>query len=148
MNEQDFTITMTVDQTPAEVFAAINDVRGWWAGDIDGGTDRLGDEFTYRYADVHYSKQRVVELVPGSRVGWLVLDARLTFTRDQAEWKDTRITFELSPKAGGTEVRFTHLGLVPEFECFDSCSNAWGSILNGSLRSLIAAGEGQVAAKG
>jgi hypothetical protein len=26
---------------------------------------------------------------------------------------------------------------VPANECFDICSNAWGSYINGSLRSLI-----------
>jgi hypothetical protein len=28
-------------------------------------------------------------------------------------------------------------------ECYDPCSNAWGTYINGSLRSLIATGKGQ-----
>jgi hypothetical protein len=36
MREDSFTATFTVDQTPAEAFAAINNVRGWWSGEIDG----------------------------------------------------------------------------------------------------------------
>jgi Activator of Hsp90 ATPase homolog 1-like protein len=137
MNEQNLTTTMTVDQTPEEAFAAINNVRGWWSGEIEGSTEKLGDEFTYRYQDVHYSKQKVVESIPGRKVVWLVLDARLNFAKDKTEWKGTEITFEISRKGIETEVRFTHVGLVPEFECFSSCSNAWGSYINDSLRSLI-----------
>ena len=67
MNDQNFTITFTVDQTPEEAFAAINNVRGWWSGEIEGNTDRLGDEFTYRYEDVHRSKQKITELIPGQK---------------------------------------------------------------------------------
>ena len=143
MNAQSFTATFTVDQTPEEVFAAINNVRGWWSGDIEGSTDKLGDEWTYRYKDIHYSKQKVTELVPGKRVAWHVLDGYLDFVEDKEEWTGTDITFDITKKGDKTIVRFTHLGLVPDFECFDNCSNAWGFYINGSLRSLITTGEGQ-----
>jgi Activator of Hsp90 ATPase homolog 1-like protein len=141
---QNYTTTITVDQTPEEAFAAINNVRGWWTGDpgVEGSTDKLGDEFTYRYEDVHYSKQKITELVPGKKVVWLVSDARLNFAKDKTEWKGTKITFEISKKGNQTEIRFTHVGLVPQFECFDSCSDAWGSYINGSLRKLITTGKG------
>ena len=51
MENQNFTSAFSVGQTPEEAFAAINNVRGWWSGEpgIEGSTDKLGDEFTYRY---------------------------------------------------------------------------------------------------
>ena len=139
---QDFTTSFTVDETLEEAFSAINNVRGWWSGDIQGRTDKLGEVFTYRYEDVHYSKQKITELVPGKKVVWLVLDSSLNFVKDKTEWNGTRITFEISKKGKKTEVRFTHLGLAPEVECFDACSNAWGSYINGSLQNLITKGKG------
>jgi Activator of Hsp90 ATPase homolog 1-like protein len=141
MSNVNFTTSFAVDRTPDEVFAAINDVRGWWEGDIEGRTDALGEEFTYRHKDIHYSKQKITELIPGAKVVWRVVDARLSFTSDPAEWTGTEITFAISEQDGKTEVRFTHMGLVPEFECFDDCSNAWGYYINGSLRNVIAAGQ-------
>jgi hypothetical protein len=143
MKNQNLTSHFTVDQTPEEAFVAINNVRGWWSGEIEGSTDKLGDEFTYRYKDIHYSKQKITESIPGKKVVWLVLDSFLSFIKDKTEWNGTKITFEVSEKGKKTEVRFTHLGLVPEHECFELCSDAWGSYVNGSLRSLIATGKGQ-----
>lgn len=143
MNSQNFTATFTVDQTPDQAFAAINNVRGWWSGDITGSTDKLGAEFTYRYKDVHYSKHKITEFIPGRKIVWLVLDSHLSFVEDKTEWNGTTITFEISEKGGQTEVRFTHLGLVPDIECFNGCSNAWNSCINSSLRNLITTGKGQ-----
>jgi hypothetical protein len=143
MNFQDFTATFTVDQRPEAVFAAINDVRGWWSGDIEGRTNTVGDVWTYRYMDIHCSKQRITELVPGKRVAWHVLDGYLDFTEDKTEWTGTDIAFDITEADGKTEVRFTHVGLTPEFECFDNCSNAWGFYIKDSLRELITSGQGQ-----
>ncbi len=142
MTSTNFTTAFAVDQSPEEAFDAITNVRGWWSGQIDGDTDKLGAEFTYRYEDVHYSKQEITELVPNTKVAWRVLAAYLDSTEDPAEWKGTEITFEVARKDDKTEVRFTHLGLVPEFECYDSCSTAWAFYINNSLRQLITTGRG------
>jgi hypothetical protein len=143
MKNQNLTATFTVDQTPEEAFAAINHVRGWWSGEIEGGTDKLGDVFTYRYKDVHFSKQKITEFIPGKKVVWLVLDSYLSFIEDKSEWNGTRVVFEIARKGDKTEVRFTDMGLAPNHECYGACSNAWGSYINGSLRSLITTGKGQ-----
>jgi hypothetical protein len=143
MNDQNLTISLTVDQTPEEVFATINNVRLWWSGEIDGSTDQLGAEFTYRYKDVHRSTQRITEFLPGKKIVWHVVDAQLNFVKDKTEWNGTEIVFEITRKDGKTELRFTHVGLVPAFECYGGCSGAWGFYVNDSLRSLITTGKGQ-----
>jgi len=141
MKSKDFTTTISVDETPEAAFAAINDVRAWWSGQIEGRTDKLGEEFTYRYRDLHYSKQKITELVPGRRVVWRVLDSSLSFIEDKDEWNGTEISFEIARKGRKTEVVFTHVGLVPDDECYGACSSAWGSLITSSLRSLIATGK-------
>ena len=140
LDQQHYTTSFIVDQSPEEVFAAVNNVRGWWSGEINGSTDKLGAEFTYRYKDFHYSTQKITELVPEKKIVWHVLDSQLNFVEDKTEWTGTKITFDVSKKGDKTEVRFTHVGLVPEYECFNACSNAWNSYINGSLRNLITAG--------
>jgi len=68
MTTTDFTTTLLVNQSAAEVYNAINNVRGWWHGEVEGSTDQLHDEFDYRMKHFHYSKQKVVELIPNKKV--------------------------------------------------------------------------------
>ena len=143
MKTADFTTTILVDQSPKEAFNAINNVRGWWSEEIDGNTDKLNDEFTYHYKDVHTCKMKLTEVIPEQKVAWLVMDNYFNFTKDKSEWKDTKIVFEISGQGNKTQVRFTHIGLVPAYECFDICQNAWSQYIGQSLRNLITTGKGQ-----
>ena len=139
MDNQDFTTMLLVEQTPEEAFNAINNVCGWWTGEpgVEGSADKVGDEFTYRYKDLHYSKQKVTELIPGKKIVWLVTESKLNFIKDKQEWTGTKISFDITKKGNKTGVRFTHVGLVPDIECYGDCSNAWSSYINSSLRDFI-----------
>ena len=143
MNDQNYTAAFLVDKSPEEVFKAINNVRGWWSGEITGDTDKPGAEFTYRVPNVHFCKQKITEFIPGKKIVWHVLDANISFVKDKEEWKDTDIVFEIDRKGDKTEVRFTHIGLVPAFECYKDCSNGWSVLVNGNLRKLITTGKDQ-----
>jgi hypothetical protein len=134
-----FTTAFCVDRSPDEVFA-VNDVRSWWAGPIEGGTDDLGGEFTYRHGDEHRSMQRITELAPGKRVAGRVVGVYLDFAPDKTEWTGTEITFDIAAAGGTTDVRFTHVGLTPECGGFDACSNAWHYYVNTNLQNRIVNG--------
>ena len=148
MQNQDFTTTILVDQTPKEVFDAINNVRGWWSEEIEGSTNKLNEEFSYHYEDVHSCKMKLIEVIPGKKVVWLVLDNYFKFTKDKSEWIGTKIIFEIAEKDNKTQLQFTHQGLVPQYECYDICRDAWTSYIQNSLRSLISTGKGQPNAVG
>jgi hypothetical protein len=142
---QGFTTTFSVDESPEAVFEAINNVRGWWSEEIEGSTDKLGAEFRFHYKDVHRSAQKITEFVPGEKVVWHISEARLNFVKDKSEWNGSEVVFEIARTGDKTEVRFTHFGLVPAFECYSACSGAWDFYINDSLRSLITTGKGQPA---
>jgi hypothetical protein len=108
MEKQDFTATISLDQTPEEALNAIRNIRGWWSENIEGNTDKLGDEFTYRYQDVHYCKMKLVEVIPGKKLVWLVLDNFFNFIEDNSEWKGTKVIFEVSKTGDKTEIHSTH----------------------------------------
>ncbi|RYG19840.1 MAG: SRPBCC domain-containing protein [Chitinophagaceae bacterium] len=142
LGKSNFTTTFFVNETPEKVVEAITNVRGWWQGEIDGNTTQLDDEFTYRIGDAHFSKQKIVEFLPNERITWLVKDSNLSFTKKTDEWTGTSIRFEISEINAKTQVRFTHIGLVPDIECYGGCSSAWEQLIQGSLHSLITTGKG------
>lgn len=143
MVNKDFTTAILVDQTPSEVFNAINNVASWWQGEIKGKASKLNDEFTYKMEDFHMSKQKVVEFVPDKKIVWLVTDSKLNFISDKSEWNGTKIVFEIAKKGNKTQMRFTHVGLAPAIECYNDCSNAWSQLVSQSLFSLITTGKGK-----
>jgi hypothetical protein len=140
---EDLSWTFEVDESPQRAYDAINDVRGWWSGQITGPTDQLGGEFSYWVPGIHYVKFRVTELVPGRKVSWLALDSWMAFPEDKEEWTGTTVIFDITEAGGRTQVRFTHEGLVSEVECYDVCWVAWGGYITTSLRELITTGIGQ-----
>ncbi|WP_219516676.1 hypothetical protein [Nonomuraea ceibae] len=75
MTDQGTTITLELPRPPAEVFAAVLDVRGWWSRNVTGATAAEGDEFGYEVPGVHRCRIRLTEVVPGRRVVWRVLDS-------------------------------------------------------------------------
>jgi uncharacterized protein YndB with AHSA1/START domain len=142
MDTKDFTVTFIVDQTPEQVFNAVNNVRGWWSQALKGDSKQLNDEFEYRHKEFHYSRHKLVEVVPNKRVVWLTTDSSLSFIKQKDEWNGTTVCFDISEVDGKTELRFTHVGLVPQIECFGACSGGWSHYLNKSLLPLITTGVG------
>jgi len=147
MNKQDFTTSFLVDKSPKEAFEAISNVRAWWTEGVEGNTEKLNDEFSVQFWNVHYSKQRLTEVVPYSKIVWLVTESKLTFIDDESEWTGTRVVFDITKKGEQTEVRFTHIGLVPQGECYNDCSNAWSGYVNNSLKNLLTTGVGNPTTK-
>jgi hypothetical protein len=143
METANFTTTILVDATPAAVFNSINQPQQWWSGEFIGSAEKLNDEFTYRYKDMHYSKQQVAEIIAKKKVVWLVTDSQLNFIEDKSEWTGTKIIFEITEKDSKTQVHFTHEGITPDVECFSACSPAWTNLIQESLFKYIATSEKQ-----
>jgi len=142
MTDPSFTTTLQLAADPHVVFEAINNPRRWWSADIEGVTDELDGEFVFQVPGIHFTRFRITELVPDRRVVWHAEEARLSFVADTEEWTGTDVHFDVTPNASGTELRFTHVGLVPESECYDACATAWTSYIRGSLAGLVQTGIG------
>lgn len=139
----DLTLSFTVARSPREAYDALLRVPEWWIGDVEGASAEVGDAFTYAYEPYHRTVQRVTALEPAKRVEWEVLESAIRFVDDPEEWKGTTIHFELAPAdGGGTEVRFTHVGLTPKIACYANCAAGWEHYILNSLRAFIETGKG------
>src|SRR6185369_8285138 len=121
MENKNFKATIEVSRSPQEVFTCItNDVAKWWGGkDLEGSSKKLNDEFIIHHPGAHYSKQKLVEVVPGKKITWLVTDSTLHWLKkDQHEWANTKMIFEIVAKGDKTVLHFEHEGLVPGKECY------------------------------
>ncbi|WP_269236824.1 SRPBCC family protein [Flavobacterium flavigenum] len=148
MNTSDFSTVIQVEQSAEEVFNAITNVRGWWSEEIEGDSAKLNDEFNYHYEDIHRCKIRLTEVIPNQKIVWLVEQNYFKFTEDKTEWTGTKPTFEITEKDGKTALKFTHVGLVPDYECFQICRDSWTNYIQNSLKKLITTGKGEPNASG
>jgi hypothetical protein len=143
MASKSYTSTISVNKAAHDAFDAIQNFRGWWSQEIQGSTDKIGETFLYHYKDVHLCKIKLIEMQEGERLVYQVVDNEFSFTKDKTEWINTRLIFELQPVDRGTRIVFTHEGLVPEYECYAVCNDAWTSYILGSLKDFIETGIGK-----
>lgn len=141
---ESFTATIEVAKLPQEVFRIITaDVPKWWGGkDFSGSSTKLNDEFVVHHRGAHYSKQKLIEVIPGKKVVWHVTEGILQWLQyDKQEWTNTKMIFEISSKRDKTFLRFTHEGLVPEKECYEKCQEGWTMVIKDWLFNYITEGK-------
>jgi hypothetical protein len=140
MDNQNFTTSITVEQSPADVFQAINNPKAWWSEEIIGNTNNINDEWTYSFKDNHRSKLKVIEMVPDKKVVWLVEENYFKSFKNPKEWVGNHIVFEIEEADGKTKLTFTQVGLTPSDECYEACNYGWTGFIQKSLFSLITTG--------
>ena len=141
MTNKDYSTTILVDQTPATVFNAVNNVGRWWTEDFEGNSKKLNDVFTVHFGET-FITIKIVELIPNKKIVWHVIDCYKHWLKDKKEWKDTTISWEIAAEKNATQISFTHKGLVPGIECYDGCEKAWNFYVKESLFKLLTEGKG------
>jgi hypothetical protein len=141
MKKENFTYSFKSSKTPKEIFELLLNIEQWWSGlygeSIKGKSQHVNDEFSFKAGGgMHYSKQKLVDLIPTKRIVWLVTDSELSFLSDTGEWNNTKICFDILPQENKTMVTFTHKGLMPQMECYTNCSDAWTNYLEKLKKKL------------
>jgi hypothetical protein len=135
MSNKNFTYSFSTPHSAKEVFELLLHIDKWWSGlygeTITGKSEAINDEFSFAAGGgAHYSKQQLIELIPNNKIAWKVIDSKLSFLSDTGEWTGTTFSFHIATEGNGSRITFTHNGLVPEIECYNSCSNGWTQYLD------------------
>jgi hypothetical protein len=140
MNSYSFEIE--TQRSPKEVFELLLEVKKWWWGIYDetivGTSEKVNDEFSFSAGGgMHFSKLKMVELIPYEKIVWEVTESNLSFVSNSKEWERTRLVFDISEKPENrTKMTFTHEGLRPDIECYEQCTNAWSQYFK-NLQSTL-----------
>jgi hypothetical protein len=138
MIHQKYTVAINVAKSPGEVFSCVNNPGKWWPEDFEGECTEVNDEFIVTSGDSHYSKNKVIELIPNRKVVWLVTDSiRKT---DNFSWTGTKYIFYLSSKDGSTLLEFTYDGFVLDDET-DRLTQVCDMVIKDMLYNFITQGE-------
>lgn len=139
-----YTNTIEVKATADKAYNALaNQVSLWWTEMFEGSSTQTGDVFTIRFgADIHKT-MRVKESIPVAKMIWYVEDSRIALPelKNQTEWIGTTIVWEIEQNGDATQIKVTHIGLSPDIECYDICSNGWVQFL-ASLKGFLETGQG------
>jgi len=142
MDNKSVEVNIEFAKTTQYVFDCIRQVSKWWSTDFEGNSAEMHDEFVIHHPGAHYSKQKIVEIIPNKRIIWLVTESTLHWLRgDKHEWTNTRMIFEISAEGDKTKLRVTHEGLTPEKECYERCSEGWNMVIKERLIDFIADGK-------
>lgn len=138
---KNYTYSFTTSKSPKEIFELLLNVEKWWSGiyeeTITGSSQKPNDEFSFSAGGgMHFSKQKLVDLIPEKRIVWQVMESNLSFLNNPKEWENTKLIFDILVTENGTQVIFTHEGLKPQIECYDQCSNAWTQYLHNLKNKL------------
>jgi len=141
MKQQDYTAIIAVNANASDAYDCINRVSAWWTENLEGSSEKMGDVFTVTFGETFVTFE-VNEAVPAQKVEWLVTSCYLHWLNDKEDWLGTKVRFELTPQGGGTQIVFTHIGLVPKVECYNNCVKGWDQYIKSSLFALINTGNG------
>ncbi|WP_035056219.1 SRPBCC family protein [Andreprevotia chitinilytica] len=124
-----------------EVYKALTTREGlaaWWTNDTQGES-KVGGVLNFRFrapdgSELGGFEMKVLELHPGERVLWQVVDG-------PAEWIGTKISWDLRQEDDYCLVHFKHLDWKEPVEFMHHCSTKWAIFLM-SLKSLLETGKG------
>ena len=114
MRDQNYTISFSVDESPEEVFSAINNVRGWWSQAIEGDTDKLGAVFYYHYQNVHRCTFKITGFVPGRKLFGMFCKTTLTLSKKRPSGPARMLSLKLPGRVAKQKFTSRMLDLCPK----------------------------------
>ncbi len=128
------------------VFKAITERIDEWWGEVDRQPSGTGVTFRVSFGEAFWTF-RVTTFEPEHLVTWECIESNQVHAGlmgIKEEWLGTQLHWQIATEEeSATRLCFTHEGLVPDFNCYEVCSDAWGYFIGSSLKELVERGQGQ-----
>jgi hypothetical protein len=141
-----FRRVLQINAPAATVYRALTTqtgIEGWWTRTCTIASE-IGESSTVRF-DKCFKTFRIDQLTPNESVRWHCTAAHIetdTQFANPAEWVGTSIHFRLETVGPATtQLTLEHIGLGPQFECYDLCRQGWDHFL-ASLKHYSETGVG------
>jgi uncharacterized protein YndB with AHSA1/START domain len=140
-HDLDYTADVAFQVPRERLFDALTTLTGlgaWWTPIVSGSASVAGEiEFGFNGLDEKIV-MRVEQATPHCAVVWTCLT-----NTGHPEWQDTQIVFDLLEHAPGSGLlKFRHIGLAPDLDCYSVCERGWDHFL-ASLVRYAEHGEGR-----
>ena len=129
-----------IKSSPDEVYKALTTrerLAAWWTNNTQGES-KVGGALRFRFVadgvEIGGFDMKVLELDPGKRVLWQVVDG-------PKEWIGTKVSWELKQEGEYSIVLFKHQDWKEPVDFMHHCSTKWATFLM-SLKSLVETGKG------
>lgn len=145
LNKKHFHLQITTLATAQKVYKSLTgEIPHWWTEMFEGSARREGDQFTVRFGTAVFKTMQVEALTEDKKVAWRVTDTLIDLPElnNKTEWLGTEIIWDIAEAQGKTVLTLTHIGLIPEIECYAICENGWRTFVN-SLVQFLETGTGQ-----
>jgi hypothetical protein len=137
MDQKSYQCNITANVTSQEAFNIIsNNITEWWAEQFEGSANNLDDVFVVHFGEAEVTI-KTVGFVPGRKIFWRVIDSNLPWLNNKSAWTDTQIVWQFLPGNHATEISMTHIGLIPETECYNDSVKSWNYFIKENLFNLL-----------
>lgn len=137
MGSISYTTLIEVEKSTSYVFKHITEVWKWWSKDFKGISSGLNDEFTVLHSDAHYSRQKLIEVIPDRKIVWLVTASKIHWVQNKNELTNTKMIFDLYSLGRKTVLHFMHEGLAWEKECYIRIAQSWDVAIKDRLFNFL-----------
>ncbi len=139
-NQKGYSKQLKINCNPKVAFKALTTKIGDWWGEQDKSANQLGDVFTMSWGEPWY-QFKIVEYIPNRKVTWECIDSRQIIgdlEGVEKEWVGTQLQWTINQlNENEIELVFRHAGLIPDFICYDFCSNTWDRFITFNLKKYL-----------
>lgn len=133
-----YTKQIEVSANAQRVFSALTDKLHLWWGKVKDANFEANGYFTIQFENGYWWTFKIVAFLPNKKIIWKCVEGEPEFNK---EWIGHILHWEVEEIDNTkTIINFRQIGLTPDINCYETCSNTWDKFLVEDLKSFLNTG--------